>query len=151
MKLCFVCSAGKTWNFGLKFLTLTREGSNSHPKGTDDSKILAGCPGQGHVCVSGRHLLLKWECETRHSVRLELIKVLTYVRRTQFELVIIFKLKKNKNDTHRAHATASCLHRFLKIWFKKKWQNSLYIPGTVIVFTFEIKSAIYTANRMLLF
>ena len=39
----------------------------------------------------------------------------------------------------------------VKYGLKKMRRNSLYVPDTVIVFTVEVRSTIYTANRMLLF
>ena len=79
------------------------------------------------------------------QVRLELIKALTYLRRTQYELRIIFKIKKKK-VVHHAHASASCPRHFfypsliatqkeVKYGLKKMRRNSLYVPDTVTVFT----------------
>ena len=110
-KIKHVYSNGKTWRF-LFTPPQPRKVQIYHSPGTNDSKIPMGCPGKGecwgfelinalflclafaplHALPFWKHLCVRYE--TRHSLRLELIKALTYERRTQFELVTIFKLKK---------------------------------------------------------
>ena len=76
-------------------------------------------------------------CETRHPLRLQLIKALTYLRRTRNEVVIIFKL--TRKHIHRTFATSlplsHCHQKNNETWFEKKlYWNPMSLPNTVIVY-----------------
>ena len=91
-------------------------------------------------------------CETRHPLRLQLIKALTYLRRTRNEVVIIFKL--TRKHIHRTFATSlplsHCHQKNNETWFEKKlYWNPMSLPKRDCVLS--IGRAICTANRMLLF